>query len=96
VSVAIGDERDALVITVEDGGPGFPDGILQPPRAGADRPEHAARLGLRTARAIVAAHRGTLALDNRAGGGARATLRLPTGPDAAAPQTTSGPSTPVV
>ncbi len=72
-----------VVVTVEDEGPGVPDYAL--PRVferfySLPRPGGAGRstgLGLALVREIAHLHRGDAALENRPGGGARATLWLP-------------------
>lgn len=66
-------------VVVEDGGPGFPDDLrqrlAQPFVAAAG--SRGAGLGLSIVRHIAELHGGSLSLENRAAGGARAVLRLP-------------------
>jgi signal transduction histidine kinase len=89
-------EPGAVVIAVEDDGPGIPDGqkdaMLEPFVRG-----DAARrmdghvgfgLGLSIARAVVTAHGGTLALLDRRPTGLVAKIELPAGREAAAPAIT--------
>ncbi|MEM1432076.1 MAG: ATP-binding protein [Pseudomonadota bacterium] len=75
--------RDALV-AVEDDGPGLPEAqlaeVFEPFVRGDDSrsPETGgAGLGLTIARTILASHGGSIALENREGGGLRARVRLP-------------------
>ncbi len=72
------------VVTVEDNGPGIPEdrlaAVFEPFVRGEDSRSAdigGAGLGLSIARGIVAAHGGDVALENRAEGGLRATVRLP-------------------
>lgn len=81
---AIAIEPKALVITIDDDGPGIPDAEIErvfepffrldPSRS---RGSGGYGLGLAIARAIVMAEGGTLGLSNLPGGGLRAQLRLP-------------------
>ena len=78
-------EGKTAVIAVEDGGPGIPeadiDRMLEPftrGEASRNRATGGAGLGLTIARAIAEQHGGRLILSNRAGGGLRTELRLPT------------------
>ena len=78
-------EGETAVIAVEDRGPGIPetdiDRMLEPftrGEASRNRATGGAGLGLTIARAIAEQHGGRLILSNRAGGGLRAELRLPT------------------
>lgn len=71
-------------IVIEDRGPGIPPADLERVfdpfvrlETSRSRETGGTGLGLSIARAIVAAQGGTLALENRAGGGLRAVLRLP-------------------
>jgi two-component system sensor histidine kinase CreC len=86
VALRVGRSADGRVVfTVEDAGPGVPDYAL--PRVferfySLPRPDGAGRstgLGLALVREIAHLHRGDAALENRPGGGARATLWLPAG-----------------
>ncbi len=77
-------EGEALLIRVEDDGPGIPADQLEyvlRPFARLDRSRNrgtgGAGLGLAIATSIARLHGGTVALENRAGGGLSATLRLP-------------------
>lgn len=72
------------VLTVSDDGPGIPEADL--PRlfdrfyradSSRTRQSGGAGLGLAIVRAIVAAHAGTITAENRAEGGSRFTVRLP-------------------
>jgi signal transduction histidine kinase len=78
-------EDGMAVIAIEDEGPGIPEGdinrMLEPftrGEASRNRATGGAGLGLTIARAIAEQHGGRLVLANRAGGGLRAELRLPT------------------
>jgi two-component system sensor histidine kinase KdpD len=75
-------DADRTRIAVCDSGPGYPDlpGLAQPfVRGDAESVRPGAGLGLAICKAIVAAHGGVLALDNRPQGGARAQFSLPLG-----------------
>jgi two-component system, OmpR family, sensor histidine kinase VanS len=74
----------AVELTVENTGAELPPQLIatlaEPFRRGSERvrSDHAGvGLGLAIVKSIAEAHRGTLALDPRAGGGLRATVRLP-------------------
>jgi signal transduction histidine kinase len=77
-------ERDWAVVTVEDDGPGIPQGDLEkvfepfyrgePSRS---RETGGSGLGLAAVRAIASLHGGDVVLQNRAEGGLRATVKLP-------------------
>jgi signal transduction histidine kinase len=79
----VADGADAL-IAVEDTGPGIEaadatrifEAFVRLDAARA-RETGGSGLGLAIARSIVVAHRGTIAVDRAAGGGARFTIRLP-------------------
>lgn len=80
-------EGPVLIIRVEDEGPGIPAGelehVLRPfPRLdqSRNRGTGGAGLGLAIAMSIARLHGGTVALENRVGGGLSATLRLGDGP----------------
>lgn len=84
-------EGRALLIRVEDEGPGLPADQLEQvlrPFARLDQSRNrgtgGAGLGLAIAVSIARLHGGTVALENRAEGGLTATLRLPEGPPAGA------------
>ena len=75
---------DAVVLTVDDHGPGLPRGkeeaIFQKFERGTkESATPGVGLGLAICRAIVAAHGGTITAQTRPGGGARFTVRLPRG-----------------
>ncbi len=77
-------EPDAAIVEVDDDGPGIPpdeiERMFEPftrLEASRSRETGGAGLGLALARAIAQSHGGTLTLANRAGGGLRASLRLP-------------------
>jgi signal transduction histidine kinase len=78
-------EGQTAVIRIDDAGPGIAeadvDRMLEPftrGEASRNRATGGAGLGLTIARAIADQHGGSLILSNRAGGGLRAELRLPT------------------
>ncbi|NBV22786.1 MAG: sensor histidine kinase KdpD [Proteobacteria bacterium] len=74
-------EGDALTLSVSDRGPGIPENLL--PRIfdkftrGSGAPAGGSGLGLAIVKGFIEAHAGTVAVANRAGGGALFTLRLP-------------------
>jgi len=87
--VRIGRDRDWVVVTIEDDGPGIPPGSLEKifDRFYSERPDteqfgtHSG-LGLSISRQIVAAHQGTIEAENRTDLhgkvlGARFIVRLP-------------------
>jgi signal transduction histidine kinase len=72
------------LLTVRDTGPGIPEAerarVFEPfvrLDAARDRESGGTGLGLAITRSIVAAHGGTLTLDDAPGGGARFVIRLP-------------------
>lgn len=84
VAARLSGDGSLIEFSVEDDGPGFPPALL--PRvfdlyaAGAPerkRGKGGVGLGLGICRAIVEAHGGTIAAENRSGGGARVTFTLP-------------------
>ncbi len=84
VSVAIAETPAGLVITVEDDGPGIPDGdmerVFQPfirLEESRGRETGGSGLGLTIARAVISAHGGHISLANRPEGGLRVTISLP-------------------
>ncbi|AGA91097.1 signal transduction histidine kinase [Thioflavicoccus mobilis 8321] len=84
VQVGLHEERGLRVIRIDDDGPGIPeeqlDKVFEPffrLEASRSRETGGTGLGLSVARTIVHAHGGTLTLENRPGGGLRATVRLP-------------------
>jgi two-component system sensor histidine kinase CreC len=82
VRLDAGRAGDAVLFVVEDGGPGVPDyardrvfeRFYSLPRPDAPR---SSGLGLPFVREVAALHGGSASLENAAGGGARASLRLP-------------------
>lgn len=72
---------DQLVVCVSDRGPGFPseagEKLFEKFYRGDGRKTGGLGLGLSIARGFVEAHGGKLTADNRDGGGARFTIRLP-------------------
>lgn len=82
VSVRLAAESGVAVLEVADRGPGIPAGDLPHVfdrfyRADSARSGPGAGLGLAIARAVVEAHRGSIAAANRPGGGAVLTVTLP-------------------
>lgn len=83
VTVTLRREVADAIVSVEDTGPGVPDYALPKifdrfyslPRP--DTGRKSSGLGLSIVREVARLHGGTAALENRAGGGARAELRLP-------------------
>jgi two-component system, OmpR family, sensor histidine kinase CreC len=83
VDVQLQKDAGRLVFSIEDEGPGIPDYALSRvferfyslPRPGGER--KSTGLGLALAREIAHLHHGDVAVDNRPGRGARATLWLP-------------------
>ncbi len=82
--VSLARTGEAIILTVEDGGPGIPDAsinqMFEPFVRGEtsrNRATGGAGLGLTLARAIAEQHGGALALENRSEGGLRAEIRLP-------------------
>jgi len=82
--VVLANEPNAIVLSVEDSGPGIPedriDSMMEPFQRGEasrNRTTGGAGLGLTLARAIAEQHGGSLVLANRPGGGLRAEIRLP-------------------
>jgi signal transduction histidine kinase len=81
VALAIRAETNAIVITVNDNGPGVPSGerkaiFRRLYRGDASRSQRGLGLGLSLVKAIAEAHGGTIAIDDRPSGGARFTMRL--------------------
>ena len=80
-------QGDQAVLHVDDRGPGVPpdqrERIFEPfyRLPGASEREGGVGLGLALVRQIAARHGGSVACDNREGGGARFTLRLPKSPE---------------
>lgn len=74
-------DGQTVAFQIDDQGPGFPASGTQPP---GQRAEGSLGLGLVLVRRIADAHRGSLLLETRPEGGARARLSIPLGrPDAA-------------
>lgn len=76
VSVAAASNGTNVSVSVDDDGPGLPDDVVsanRTPDGGTPR----AGLGLAVVRAVAEAHGGALVLENRASGGARATITVP-------------------
>lgn len=73
-------EEDSLLLSVTDDGPGFPETLLASgPVAFATTRSGGTGLGLAVVQRTARDLGGSLRLENRPGGGARATLRLPCG-----------------
>jgi signal transduction histidine kinase len=92
--VALDPGAEAVVVTVDDRGPGLPEAelekVFQPfyrLERSRSRETGGVGLGLAVVRTIVAGHGGDVRLDNRAEGGLRATVTLP----AAGPPPALGP-----
>jgi len=84
VDVSTIEQDQLLIITIEDRGPGIPESELERVfepyvRVEVSRAKHTGGtgLGLAIARAIARSHGGDVTLENRPGGGIKATLRLP-------------------
>ncbi len=84
VTVAVDETPVGFAITVEDDGPGIPDGdmerVFQPfvrLEESRGRETGGSGLGLTIARAVVVAHGGEITLANRPEGGLRVTILLP-------------------
>jgi heavy metal sensor kinase len=84
VLLAAARDGDDLAVSVEDTGPGFPeelrDRAFEPfvrAESGADGPGAGAGLGLAIVGAVAEAHGGVVVAENRPGGGARVTIRVP-------------------
>lgn len=82
--VGLARDADNALIDIEDDGPGIPPELLEQMFEPFVRGEDSrsadtggAGLGLSIARNVIAAHGGTISLENRAGGGLRARVRLP-------------------
>jgi len=86
VRVALGSNGDHAVIHIDDDGPGIPEAdrerVFAPffrLEGSRSRDTGGVGLGLSTARTIIRAHGGDIALDNRPEGGLRVTVTLPKG-----------------
>ena len=82
--VTLSETRAGVEVTVEDEGPGIPDGELEQVFAPFYRLEHSRNretggtgLGLAVARSAIRAHGGDIRLANRPSGGLRAAITLP-------------------
>ena len=82
-------DRDTVILSVEDTGPGIPpehlprifDRFYKVDEARSSSDMSGSGLGLSIVRAIVTRHGGTVAASNRPGGGARFEIVLPAGPE---------------
>ena len=84
IDVSTMEQGKMLLIVIEDRGPGIPDleleRVFEPyVRVEVSRARHTGGtgLGLAIARAIARSHGGEVTLENRPGGGIKATLSLP-------------------
>lgn len=82
--ITVGRDEEAVRLTVEDDGPGVPDGlkarVFRPFEQGPESATAAAPgtgLGLTLVAQVVEAHGGTVRVEDRPGGGARFCLELP-------------------
>lgn len=98
VRVTIEATPEAVTLCVEDDGPGFPQGQADQVferffRADMARPHTGGTgLGLSIVKAVAEAHGGTAHAENRAGGGARVSVRFPRHPAAAVASSVALPS----
>jgi C4-dicarboxylate-specific signal transduction histidine kinase len=76
IRIATGIERDLLIASIEDDGPGCDDPELAFAMFQTTKPGHAG-IGLSVARAFATANGGQLSAERGAGGGMRVTLQLP-------------------
>ncbi len=82
IDISLGVETGNLLISVADRGPGIPSALQEKIFAKfyqvhAESAQSGVGLGLSICRAIVEAHQGSIAVENRCGGGAVFKLRLP-------------------
>jgi two-component system CitB family sensor kinase len=89
VTVCI-DDRDGLVISVADSGPGVPEHLREEifARGVTSKPEvpGGRGIGLALVRLVTAQHGGTVQVNDGPAGGAKFVVRLPVGPRAAPAQ----------
>lgn len=85
--VSLVEEDDTAIVTVDDDGPGLPpeelERVFRPfyrVEQSRSRDTGGTGLGLSVARAVFRAHGGDITLENRAGGGLRAVIKLPKAP----------------
>jgi CheY-like chemotaxis protein len=86
-----------LSLTVEDGGPGVPDDLVQrifEPFFTTKPPGEGTGLGLSIVHTIISRHGGGITLENRRSGGARFTIHLPETVDSEAEQRRPAPPLP--
>ncbi|TIT24384.1 MAG: hybrid sensor histidine kinase/response regulator, partial [Mesorhizobium sp.] len=88
LTIVTSGEGDAVEVVVADNGPGMPETV----RARAFEPFYTTKMagegtgvGLSVCQGIVTAHDGSIELDSTQGGGARFTVRLPSGKAETAP-----------
>jgi two-component system OmpR family sensor kinase len=98
IEVDVRGEGMTTVLDVRDHGPGLPtdenDALFERfwrAEHGRERGKAGAGLGLAIVAGIVAAHHGEVHAENAPGGGARFTVRLPSGPPAPAPPGSASP-----
>lgn len=81
IMVRVAHENNTLIMEIADKGPGFPEDKIQQVFDKFFRIEESKPgglgLGLSIARGFTEAHRGTIHVENAAGGGARFTIRIP-------------------
>jgi signal transduction histidine kinase len=82
--ISLAQDADSVTITVDDDGPGIPEGQIEKAfqpfvrlEASRSRDTGGSGLGLAITRSIVLNHGGDVVLANRPGGGLRATITLP-------------------
>ena len=80
VDIRASHDNQQVVISIEDNGPGIPSALAEKifdPFFTTKAVGEGTGLGLSTSRDIVSAHGGRLQVENRSGGGTRATISLP-------------------